>query len=91
MTYVEGNQPIEFFQDTSNVATRGYEATQTLTGADGTALTGAGVSVAVIDTGVDPTHPYFAEDDGSSAVVANLKTVCDPFEAACTVAVESVW
>lgn len=85
VTYVEGNQPIEFFQDTSNVATRGYEATQTLTGADGTALTGAGVSVAVIDTGVDPTHPYFAEDDGSSAVVANLKTVCDPFEAACTV------
>src|SRR5688572_10087448 len=24
VTYVEGNQPIEFFQDTSNVATRGY-------------------------------------------------------------------
>jgi serine protease AprX len=85
VTYVEGNQPIEFFQDTSNQATRGYEATQTLTGADGTPLTGTGVSVAVIDTGVDPTHPYFAEEDGSSAVVANLKTVCDPLEAACTV------
>jgi serine protease AprX len=85
VTYVEGNAPIDLFQDTSNTATRGLEATRTLTGADGTALTGTGVSVAVIDSGVDPTHPYFKEADGSSAVVANLKTLCDPFEAACTV------
>jgi len=85
VTYVEGNAPIDFFQDTSNVATRGYEATQTVTGADGTRLTGNGVSVAVIDSGVDPTHPYFKEADGSSAVVANLKTVCDPLELVCSV------
>lgn len=85
VTYVEGNQGIELFQDTSNTATRGYEATQTLTGADGQRLTGNGVSVAVIDSGVDPTHPYFAEPDGSSAVVANLKTLCDPLEAFCSV------
>lgn len=86
VTYVEGNAPIELTQDTSNLATRGYEATQTLTGADGTALTGNGVGVAVIDSGVDPTHPYFREADGSSAVVANLKTLCDPLtEAICTV------
>ena len=85
MTYVEGNQGIKFFQDSSNVATRGYDATQTLTGADGTKLTGKGVSVAVIDSGVDPTHPYFKGADGKSAVVANLKTVCDPLEAFCSV------
>ncbi len=86
VTYVEaGEQPIEFFQETSNTATRGLEATRTLTGADGTALTGTGVSVAVIDSGVDPTNPYFKEADGSSAVVANLKTLCDPFEVACSV------
>ncbi len=84
--YVEaGDQPIEYFQMTSNTATRGLEATQTLTGADGTALTGTGVSVGVIDSGVDPTHPYFKEADGSSAVVANLKAFCDPFEVACSV------
>ena len=85
VTYVEGNQGIDLFQDTSNTATRGYEATQTLTGADGQKLTGNGVSVAVIDSGVDPTHPYFEEADGSSAVVANLKTLCDPLEAFCSV------
>ena len=85
VTYVEGNQRIKLFQDTSNIATRGYEATQTVTGADGTKLTGNGVSVAVIDSGVDPTHPYFRGADGTSAVVANLKTLCDPFEALCRV------
>lgn len=85
VTYVEGNQGITLFQDSSNVATRGYEATQTLTGADGTKLTGNGVSVAVIDSGVDPTHPYFKGADGKSAVVANLKTLCDPLEAFCSV------
>jgi serine protease AprX len=79
VTYVEGGaQPIEFFQETSNTATRGAEAAATLTGADGTPLTGKGVSVAVIDSGVDPTHPYFKEADGSSAVVANLKALCEP-------------
>jgi len=86
VTYIEaGAQPIEFFGETSNTATRGYEATQSVTGADGSKLTGKGVSVAVIDSGVDPTHPYFKEADGSSAVVANLKTLCEPTETLCTV------
>ena len=86
VTYVEGGaQPIEFFQETSNTATRGAEAAATLTGADGTPLTGRGVSVAVIDSGVDPTHPYFKEADGSSAVVANLKALCEPLTETCSV------
>ena len=86
VTYVEaGAQPIEFFAETSNKATRGLEATQTVTGADGSPLTGKGVSVGVIDSGVDPTHPYFKEADGSSAVVANYKTLCDLTETLCSV------
>jgi len=86
VTYVEGGaQKIEFFQETSNTATRGAEAAATLTGADGTPLTGTGVSVAVIDSGVDPTHPYFKEADGSSAVVANLKALCEPLTETCSV------
>lgn len=85
VTYLEGNQPIELTQTTSNTATRGDEAYRTLTGADGSALSGAGVSVGVIDSGVDPTHPYLTEADGSSVVVSNQKVLCDPFEAACEV------
>ena len=86
VTYVEaGEQPIRFLDATSNTATRGLEAQQTLTGADGSPLTGKGVSVGVIDSGVDPTHPAFREPDGSSKVVANLKTLCEPTETLCTV------
>jgi serine protease AprX len=76
VTYLEGNTPIEFFDDTSNQATRGEEAVATLTGANGQPLDGSGVSVAVIDSGVDPNHPAFRNEDGSSAVVANLKSLC---------------
>lgn len=75
VTYVEGNQPIELHLDSSNDATRGSEAGVPL-GRDGTAVDGTGVSVAVIDTGIDPTHPFFAAPDGSSVVVANLKNAC---------------
>jgi serine protease AprX len=78
VTYVEGNQPIEMLLSTSNTATRGSEARSTLTGANGSALDGKGVSVAVIDSGVDPTHPFLKNADGTSAVVKNLKMVCDP-------------
>ena len=85
VTYLEGNQAIEFTQFTSNRATRGDEALATLAGADGTALDGKGVSVGLIDTGVDPTHPYLQDADGTSAVVSNHKVLCDPFEAACQV------
>jgi subtilisin family serine protease len=76
VTYLEGNSPIEFFDQTSNTATRGAEAVRTLTGANGQPLDGSGVSVAVIDSGVDPTHPFLQNSDGSSAVVASYKSVC---------------
>jgi serine protease AprX len=78
VTYVEGNQPIAFTLSTSNKATRGDEARNTLTGADGTSLDGKGVSVAVIDSGVDPSHPFLQNANGTSAVVKNLKMVCEP-------------
>ncbi|WP_328990994.1 S8 family serine peptidase [Kribbella sp. NBC_01245] len=84
VTYLEGNQPIDIHLGTSHQATRGKEAIATRTGADGKALDGRGVGVAVIDSGVDPGHPFFRNADGSSAVVRNLKIVCDPLtEATC--------
>jgi serine protease AprX len=76
VTYLEGNSPIAFTDETSNTATRGAEAVTALRGADGNPLDGRGVSVAVIDSGVDPTHPFLRNPDGSSAVVASLKSVC---------------
>ncbi|WP_460459357.1 S8 family peptidase [Angustibacter peucedani] len=76
VTYVEGNQPIAFSLDHSHQATRGAEAVSTLDGANGSRLDGKGVSVAVIDSGVDPTHPFFKEADGGTAVVRSLKSVC---------------
>lgn len=86
VTFVEGNTPIEFYQETSNKATRGAEAVSTVTGADGSALTGKGVSVAVIDSGVDPNHPYLKDANGDQAVAANLKAACLPLvEALCQV------
>jgi serine protease AprX len=80
VTYLEGNQPIVVHaappqvatRSTSLVATRGLEARQTLVGANGAALDGTGVSIAVIDSGIDPTHSAFA--DGK--VVRSLKSTC---------------
>jgi serine protease AprX len=72
VTYLEGEQPITFTSSTANVATRSLEARQTLVGANGKPLDGTGVSIAVIDTGIDPTHPAFA----GGKVVRNLKSLC---------------
>jgi serine protease AprX len=80
VTYLEGDQPIVVHgatsavttRSTSLVATRGLEARRTLRGANGVALDGSGVSIAVIDSGIDPTHPAFA----GGKVVRSLKSVC---------------
>jgi serine protease AprX len=72
VTYLEGDQPLAAHAAKSLLATRGLEAQTTLVGANGAALNGSGVSIAVIDSGIDPTHPAFA--DGK--VVRSLKSVC---------------
>lgn len=72
VTYLEGSQPISFTSSTGTVATRSLEARQTLVGANGAPLDGSGVSIAVIDTGIDPTHPAFA----GGKVVRSLKSLC---------------
>ncbi|GAA5129843.1 S8 family serine peptidase [Haloechinothrix salitolerans] len=76
VSYVEGNQPIELFTTSSHDATRGSEVLTDSFARSGTRLDGSGVSVAVIDTGVDPTHPFFQTENGDSIVVANLKYLC---------------
>jgi serine protease AprX len=59
VSYVEGDRPAELLLDTSNQATRGAEAVATVDGPDGSDLDGSGVSIAIIDSGIDGTHPFF--------------------------------
>lgn len=72
VTYLETPKRIVFHTDTSHKATRGKEAAATLRGADGRPLDGHGVSIAIVDSGIDPTHPSFS----GGKVVANLE--CNP-------------
>ncbi len=67
---------------TGTVATRSAQAHQDLVGADGHALDGRGVSIAVIDTGIDPTHPAFALPGGGTKVVRSLSVVPCVFQQA---------
>ncbi|MPY78184.1 MAG: S8 family serine peptidase [Actinophytocola sp.] len=76
VTYVENNDPIKMFASSGTVATRSAEARLARTSPTGDPLDGRGSSVAIIDTGVDPSHPAFAAEDGSSRVVRNLKSLC---------------
>ncbi len=78
VSYVEGDQAIELHLSTSHLATRGEQARTTLRDSQGRTLDGRGVSAAIIDTGVDGTHPFFRNADGSSAVKLNLKNICGP-------------
>ena len=76
VTFLEANQQLEYTLATSNIATRGEQARQTFVDASGRPIDGSGVSVAVLDSGVDGTHPFFRLPDCSSSVVRNLKDVC---------------
>ncbi|HVV08836.1 S8 family serine peptidase [Amycolatopsis sp.] len=75
VTYVENNDPLITYGSSGTTATRSAEAQTSLNGANGSKLDGSGVSVAIIDTGVDPTHPAF-QANGATRVVRNLKSTC---------------
>jgi serine protease AprX len=74
--YLEANQRLRVLASSGTTATRSALARQTLTGANGQRLDGTGVSVAVIDSGIDPTHPAFRGANGQTRVVRSLKSVC---------------
>ncbi len=77
LTYLEGDKPLAYTLDSSHIATRGQQAIDGLATASGTtSFDGTGVSIAVIDSGVDPGHPFFKLPGGGSKVVVNRKTIC---------------
>lgn len=78
VTYVEGDGPLDLFLSTSHDATGGELARTNLRDAQNRPLDGRGVSIAVIDSGIDGTHPFFRNADGSSAVALNQKNICGP-------------
>ena len=45
-------------------------------------IDGRGVSVAIIDSGVDGSHPFFTRPDGTSQVRRNLRQTCEDIELA---------
>lgn len=66
--------------ETSHEATRAIPVHDGAVDVDGDGvldkLTGRGVSVAVVDSGTDGTHPMFADENGESRVKRNMKVVC---------------
>ena len=73
---VEADRPWELHLDTSHVATRGEIARTFFQPGFPDEVDGRGVTIAVIDGGVDGTHPFFQRPNGQSKVRRNLKALC---------------
>lgn len=74
---VEYNQPLEYFLDTSNQATGGRDVLNGAIG--GVPYDGAGIGVAVVDSGVDGTHPDFDGQMGGNVKLVPLTGIAVPF------------
>ncbi|MGH2753259.1 MAG: S8 family serine peptidase, partial [Actinomycetota bacterium] len=70
--YLEANRRLRYFTETSHQATRGQNVLNgAVTLPDGSTIDGTGVGVAVVDSGIDGTHPDLTDHMGQ-----NVKTVC---------------
>ena len=72
---VSGDQPMAYTLDTAAQGHPQRRGAGDYKAGDGTRVDGSGVSVAIIDSGIDGTHPFF-QKDGKSKVVRNMKNVC---------------
>ena len=78
VTYLEANKKLRYYDNTSVWATRVRVAQESVAGGpyldpQGEVLNGSGIGVAIVDTGIDATHPDLREP-----VKANYKVVCVP-------------
>jgi serine protease AprX len=69
--WIEANRVLEYLTDTSHVATRGQQVLDGAVKAGRKVIDGSGVGVAVIDSGIDASHP-----DLDDRVALNLRIVC---------------
>lgn len=79
VTYLEPDRDLTYSLDTAHIPTRAEQA-RTPDGlvldSSGLPYDGSGVSIAVIDTGVDGTHDMFKKPDGTSKVERNTRQIC---------------
>lgn len=73
---VEYNAPVNYLLDTSNKATRGEDVLQGAVG--GVSYDGAGIGVAIVDSGVDGTHPDLVDRMGGNVKLLPLTGVGVP-------------
>ena len=64
---VEYDEPYAYFTETSHLATRGQDVLDGAVG--GTAYDGSGVGVAVVDSGIDGTHPGLEANMGGNVKI----------------------
>lgn len=75
LQFLEAPRAVEFHMDSAHIATRMDEARSSLAAPNGTGYDGTGITVAVLDSGINGRHPMFVKG-GQSKVVRNLKLAC---------------